>query len=524
MKIFKIKIALIGLLIFLSTFVFGQNRGEQLPLKEKVYGKNLIAKGEIIGTEYFFESRINHIYVDTISNNITIQLRELSKNGNRLKDKGFVILYDINNNEVQWSNRISFLTNYIQQFNSLILRSTASQSINLDPLYGYDNWRIMNNFHLADFKANIGIGYKLSGSTSQSNKLRGIDLTNGEQVWKRKIDRSYGWNDYFYINDSTIIIASSGLHAINTKTGLGWDYNTETGTKDYTGTITTNAVGAVLGVLTGTFVIASGASIVHDVASNSLIDSSYLYFSSQEKLAKVNKFTGDILWTQAFNTGMASKSSLFMDDNSIFMINYGYAFMNNSSIDFGEPFISAYHKETGRQKFLTLLGNSTEAILDYEILNDKIYLIYKNQIAIYSLSSGKLISEQQFPIEEYGDLKFFVGEQVYVKDTSGKLFNLIQSNPNNLFVYTELGKIIFIDPNLNITNNIESEEINILSFRYKDYYFIKENKSTWLVDDIGNKIAELYISSHAFLIDETLYDWQKRRLIKIDLTRVLNSK
>jgi len=511
----------IALLAFISIHSFGQYKGEQLPIKELPYGRNLLTSSEIIGTEHTFKGRINHVYFDTISKNITIQLRELNKKGTRLKDKGFVMLYDINKNEIKWSNRISYLTNYIQQFNSTIFRTTASQSFNLDFEYGYENWSIMNSFHLTDQKANIGIGYKLSSSTNQPNKLRGIDLNDGDQVWKRKIDRSFGWNEYFYINDSTIIIASSGLHSVNIRTGLGWDYDTETGTKDYTGTITVNAVGAVLGVLTGTFVMASGASIVHDVASNTLVDSSYLYFASQEKLAKVNKFTGDVLWNQAFNYGYASKSSLFMHDNSIFMINYGYAFMRNTSIDFGEPFISAYNKETGKQQFLTLLGEHTEAILDYQILDDKIYLVFKNQIAAYSQNTGKLIVEQQFPQEEYGDLKFFVGEQVFIEDSVNCLSNLNSRNPNHLFIYTSTGKILFLDQDIEISKKISTDEINILSFSYKSYKFIKENEYSWLIDNKGNKIAQLNISPNVFVKDDILFDWKKRSLIKIELEEIL---
>lgn len=511
----------IALFLLISYYSFSQYKGEQLSIKEQIYGHNLYTNSDIIGTEHLFNGRINHVYFDTLSKNITIQLRELNKKGTRLKDKGFVILYDINKNEIKWSSRISYLTNYIQQFNSTIFRTTASQSFNLDLEYGYENWSIMNSFHLTDLKTNIGIGYKLSSSTNQPNKLRGIDLNDGDQVWKRKIDRSFGWNDYFYINDSTIIIAASGLHAVNTKTGLGWDYDTETGTKDYTGTIAVNAVGAVLGVLTGTFVMASGASIVHDVASNTLVDSSYLYFASQEKLAKVNKLTGDVLWNQAFNYGYASKSSLFMDDKTIFMINYGYAFMRNTSIDFGEPFISAYDKETGKQRFLTLLGNHTESILDYQILENKIYLVYKNEITVYSQSSGKLVTKQQFPVNEYGDLKFFVGEQVFMEDSINCLSNLNSLNPNHLFIYTSTGKILFLDQDIKISKEISTDDVNILSFTYKNCKFIKENEYSWIIDNKGNKIAQLNISPNAFVKDDILYDWIKRRLIKIELEEIL---
>lgn len=57
--------------------------------------------------------------------------------------------------------------------------------------------------------------------------LEGIDLNNGQVLWKRELNGEYGWNDVFYTNDSTLVVAAAGLHSLDTKTGkgLGLQYN-----------------------------------------------------------------------------------------------------------------------------------------------------------------------------------------------------------------------------------------------------------------------------------------------------------
>lgn len=161
-----------------------------------------------------------------------------------------------------------------------------------------------------------------------------------------------------------MIVVAAGLHSININNGKGWDYNTITGKKDYSGTVAANAVGVAAGLLTGTFIMSTGHNLVRDVVSNSLVDSSYIYFASKEQLSKIDKQTGEIAWKYPFPNDLASKSSLFMNEDIVFMINKGYAFMGYRQLDFGKPFIAAFDRETGKQKYLTLINVKKTQSLD----------------------------------------------------------------------------------------------------------------------------------------------------------------
>lgn len=271
---------------------------------------------------------------------------------------------------------------------------------------------------------------------------------------KRDLNRDYGWNVVLYTNDSTMIVVASGLHAINIKTGKGWDYNTVTGKKDYTGTVAANAVGVGLALLTGTLVTSSGHNVVRDLVSNVVTDSSYIYFLSREQLAKINKHTGDLVWTSPFPKDIPSKSSLFMNDSLVFMINYGFAFMGNRQLDFGKPFIAAFDKQTGERKYLSLTNSKDDPILDFKVVDNDIYFIFKNRMAKYSKETGGLIKEKEFQNADFGEQKHFISHKVFITNPKEDFISLQKSDTTKVFVFTDQGKTFSIHKELNALDTI----------------------------------------------------------------------
>ncbi|WP_029164159.1 PQQ-binding-like beta-propeller repeat protein [Anaerophaga thermohalophila] len=349
-------------------------------------------------------------------------------------------------------------------------------------------------------------------------------MKSGNVIWKRDLNREYGWNDIFYTNDSTMIVVAAGLHSININSGKGWDYNTITGEKDYTGTAAANAVGVAAGLLTGTFVMSTGHNLIRDVVSNSLVDSLYIYFASKEQLSKIDKQTGEIAWKYTFPNDLASKSTIFMNDSAIFMINKGCAFMGYRQVDFGKPFIAAFNRKTGKQKYLTLINVKKDPILAFKILQDEVYLVFKNRIAKYSIKTGSQIIEKEFSQDNYGDLKHFVGNQVYVTNENDHLESLTQSDTSKVFVFTDQGKILSVDSQLNVTDTIDYEDLSIYYLRIADLKFIAKDNQTLIIDNYGKRIAEIEATTNAFLSGETLYDKRDNSFIAVDLREIIKNE
>lgn len=513
----------LGLSLFITITGFSQKNQIQVLTNEKIMGKSLVDSFVIKGVEYVFSDRIHETFLDTTTGFLTTQLRGLSKNGKWLNNTGNIVQYDIKNQKVLWSKKIAYQSSDLQQFSKTIIYTVANKSYCLDINTGNELWEVKNNIYFVDPIDNIGIGYKFKSSTGYSNELEGIDLKNGNVIWKRDLNREYGWNDVFYTNDSTMIVVAAGLHAINVKTGMGWDYNTITGKKDYTGTVAANAVGVGLGLLTGTFVMSTGHNLVIGLVSNTITDSSNIYFASKEQLVKIDKQSGEIIWTFPFLNDKASKSSIFMNDSSIYMINKGMAFMGNRHLDFGKPFFAAFDRQTGKQKFLSLINVKDDPILSYQVQNREIFLVFKNRIAKYSMETGNLIAEKSFPKENVGELKYFVGNQLFIANQNGDLMSLPQSDSTKAFVYTSQGKTLSIDSELNISKTIEYADLSIYYLRTKDFKFIAKDKKTLVINNTGQRIAEIDATSTSFMIGNILYDTQDKNFIAIDLSNVLNN-
>ena len=299
---------ILGFSLLITLTGFSQKNQIQVFSNEIILGKSLVDCSVIKGFEYVFSDKIHETFLDTTTGFLTAQLRGLSKNGKWLNNTGDIVQYDIKNQKVLWSKKIAYQSSNLQQFSKTMIYTVANKSYCLDINTGNELWEVKNNIYFVDPIDNIGIGYKFKSSTGYSNELEGIDLKNGNVVWKRDLNREYGWNDVFYTNDSTMIVVAAGLHAINIKTGKGWDYNTITGKKDYTGTAAANAVGVAAGLLTGTFVMSTGHNLVRDLVSNTIIDSSNIYFASKEQLVKIDKQSGEILWKFPFSNEIGRAS------------------------------------------------------------------------------------------------------------------------------------------------------------------------------------------------------------------------
>ncbi|UZO80949.1 hypothetical protein NBT05_00340 [Aquimarina sp. ERC-38] len=182
-----------------------------------------------------------------------------------------------------------------------------------------------------------------------------IDLKTGDLKWQREVNNEFGWNDLIHLNDSTIVISSNGLHKINLKNGDGWDYKTKTGKKDYTAAVVENTLGTIAGVLTGTFVSTSAHNIVRNVVSNVETEDSNFYLSSEEQIAKLDGKTGEVIWKNVFDKNTSSRSNIFLDDEKVYLLNFGFANMGNRTISFGKPFFAAYNKITGEKIFQKII-------------------------------------------------------------------------------------------------------------------------------------------------------------------------
>lgn len=189
------------LLLIVSTCAWGQKNQPQVTIHEETMGYNLQSQSDIKGVQYVFSNRIHGWFLDTIPGLLTVQLRDLSKNGKYLNNNGSVVQYDLKNQQILWTKKIAYQINRLQQFDKTMILSDANKSYCLDIHSGKELWKVKNQIYHVDANEHIGLGYKYSTMNGYTNELESIDLNTGEVLWSIDVNREYGWNNLFYSND-----------------------------------------------------------------------------------------------------------------------------------------------------------------------------------------------------------------------------------------------------------------------------------------------------------------------------------
>jgi len=163
-----------------------------------------------------------------------------------------------------------------------------------------------------------------------------------------------------------------------------------------------------------------------------------------------------------------------------------------------------------------------DPILGSQIKGDTLLLVFKNRVSAYSLLNGSKMFEKEFDATEYGELKYFTGSQLYASSNDSTFTSLILSDASKNYLYTNKGKILALDKDLNICGQFDTEQLYVNYLNTKDYQFIAKGNSTTILDKKCRIIANVNVSKNAFLIGNKLYDIQETNLLEIDLSELIN--
>ena len=176
------------------------------------------------------------------------------------------------------------------------------------------------------------------------------------------------------------------------------------------------------------------------------------------------------------------------------MINYGYAFMGYKRLNFGTPFIACFDKTTGKQDFFSIIFKKKDPILGFRVQDDTISLAFKESISKYNMYNGSRIAEKNINIEKTGDLKYFVGNYVYIESNDSAFTSLLDVNPTNSYVFTTSGKTLMFNNQLQITDSLNYDRLYVHYLTTKNYKFIGKENETIVLNNENRKIARLNIT------------------------------
>jgi outer membrane protein assembly factor BamB len=481
-------------------------------------GTNHLTGETITAREFVFPQRIYKVSIDTFNFHTTFLLRATNKKDNFYKDTGEMIYFDLNNSRAIWKRNIAYSNNSFLFGNNKIIISLQPLSQSINTQNGQNLWQVKNGIIFIDDFCNVGVGYDYKVSRGLTNDLLGINLENGKVIWSRKIPRDFGWTDVKKINDSTVIIIAGGLHYINLKDGSGWSYQTITGDKDYSGTVLANTAGIALGLLTGAFFITTGYDLVRDISSNLLIDSNGYFFASKEKVLRISN-EGIVNWEHSLPNDLASNSEIFLNGDTLYMINKGYALKGSNNIVYGVPFFAAFNKNSGERLFISTIIEDKIQIVDYWFQDSSLFLLTGDRIFSYNIKNGGIIGDFDIKANLGSDAVCFTKANIYYKK-GGEYFSLRNNLNARIPLMLKDEQIILFDEEFNILDSIGKNSLMVNYLEFNNYKFLFDFKQNFILNADNIIIAEIKIEKPVTKHGSRFFIVHDRGFLEIDLFKL----
>ncbi|MDP4272131.1 MAG: hypothetical protein Q8909_18710 [Bacteroidota bacterium] len=513
-----IKLLVLTLLVSLPTSLWAQKGSLTRTENDVVFGAILKTGQTLKGTRYTFDNRIHKCTIDSASHLAALQFRGIAKNGKYLESKGYISSFDLNTQQILWSRKVNYQFTSVSHKPSSFLLTDIDESICIDLHSGQDIFSFRKHIYYQNDKYRVALGYGTNGMlTSAEQTLVGYDLQNTQVLWKRKLTREYTWNDAYHIDDSTLMVVSSGLHTVNLRTGKGWDYDAITGSKDYTKAGIINGLGIGLGILTGTFVMATGHDVVSDLVSNVVTDSASYYLASQDKLACLDH-SGKEKWVVPLPKEMASSSILFKKDSALILINKGSASFGRRTVPAGKVFLASYSLQNGKSNFFITIEQPKAQLTDISVTADTIFLSTKTDILKASLKDGSILATKENIVPEKEEIHTILSKRkLYTALNDSVYRNIAQTDSSFIPIYTSQGKVLLIDAQLNIKQEKTYNDFYIAYLQKDGLTFISNKDKTIVLNKNGIAVAELKASRSAWLQGDILYETHDNTLNAINI-------
>lgn len=510
------KLHLILTLVLVALYVNAQQNSIVIS-SPKIAGFNYEKNADIFGNEYLFSDRIEDAIISK-DGFAGVSLRGLSKNGKFLNNNGHFIFYNFKDHKANWDRKINFQSENVVILGNRPFLLKPGTVTALDKNTGIGLWTSKSELYRVDPESPIAITYKFNSMNPSSDKMEGLDLKTGKVVWSRSLERTYGWDESQKLNDSTLLISSSGLHTVNLHTGEGWDYKAQTGKKQ-TGEMVAKSVGSVvLGVLTGVAPIPN-LDLVTGIVSNTLVDGDEIYLASADKISRLD-LSGNVVWSSNLLKDKSSSSKIFKKNGTVIYLNKGHAYENGRFRQYGTPYFCQFDENDGSLIFNLYFDAKKLILNDVKIAGDTITVLFSDRIQQFSMSDKQLIHEKIFDTSKTGHLYNIVNKDIYLQNNDS--FEFAVPDSANILISTSLGSVI----KLNSTFEIEQEWVKNQFFKnvgdFTGKKMLYNDGKMVVIDDSGKRLADFSAGENAKLIGNYLYESNDKVLKIIDLSDIVN--
>lgn len=461
---------------------------------ERIIGKK-VDGGDLTAVYYSFPQRLQSFSTDKSMRYICLHFRDTTSNGKSLKNKGEVGIYDIKRREIMWKDPINYLSTLPVFTSEGVLLHEMTKTSLLDFQTGNERWK-SSFFHVyVSDSLNVLLGYKYPAS----DILRAIRLSDGTELWRRKLSHRYGWQQQYDIYPDKRLIVADDIHELNLLTGEMFTHEAKTGVEDVKGMLLKGVGALALGIATG--MVSGGlgyvtyvptySNVIIGMVSNVLLEDSCYYVADRRCITCLDRQLGT-RWRTDLPDKRSSYSRLFMMGDKLYMLNYGYALKDGSKkVKNGRPFIACYDKHSGEEIYFNQLTTQKDMIEDAYISEDEaLYMLFDDGLA-YQYLNDSIVDISLWDTEKYGRLHALVKNGVYRYRRDKEDFIHLESSADYCMVSNDKMDIFEVDKKLNVRTRYGAESIYDTYYALDAYRLIGNGQDFWLIHELGMPVAHL---------------------------------
>jgi hypothetical protein len=248
-------------------------------------------------------------------------------------------------------------------------------------------------------------------------------------------------------------------------------------------------------------------------------DENSIVLASRNMISRVAN-TGEILWSTPLPEKITSKSSVFLKDSVIYMINRGYAFYNGGFSMVGDPYFAAFNLNDGSQRYLNLIFEKKEFIRNFQVINDMLFLVFENKIAIYSLAEGNLLTEKIIGLEKGEQLDAFIELGIYVPQSDSTFMDIAVAYPEQNLMMTSENRVLSLTDSLETLITYDKKDVFEKTIDNGSFILLTNDEKEFIgCDSFGKPMMKFRASPNMFVANNKLYAFDKDSFWELDLTR-----
>ena len=135
-------------------------------------------------------------------------------------------------------------------------------------------------------------------------------------------------------------------------------------------------------------------------------------------------------------------------------------------------------------------------VVDYQVADNKLYLLQPLRMATIDLASGNLLSREVLPVPDRTEIIAFPHIGFY--EAEGNAYKPLVSDNTRLYMINARGKLVAYELATKTVTQVDPEKLFRESFRTDDFVCISQNKNSVVLDNNGQAIAQLQLGAGSF--------------------------